>query len=232
MNIENVKRLIQNECKPLAIRTILFCWAIPVMVVMLDTIQWRFYNVFNIPFPLILVLWGLYVFWGLIIITLIITDGGMLHFLTRELYISSCCGLICFAAIKLAISVLVSNGNMISLLPGVLLITVITFSCAKMGVYLTKRKIYHLSNEESWNKQWMIPARIGNKLPALGVVSGFIAAPLIFANISDEVLESPWIAFGMFMAIFVLFAIPGTIAYYYAYLIRKFKLSNIKVGQK
>jgi len=201
------------------------------MFVLVDTIQWVFYNILNIPFPLILVLWGLYILWGLVIIKLFIAEGEEQHILTRELYIGSCCGLISVGATKLAISALISTGNMILILPGILLIAPLTFICIKMGIYLTKRKIYLHSNEEAWNKKWMIPTVIGVALPGLGILIGHIAAPRIFDNISDEVLDHPWVSFGVFMAISVFAGMRGTMSFYCAYLIRKFKLSNIKVGQ-
>jgi len=197
----------------------------------IETIYWGFYNVFSIPFPPTLLIWGIYILWGLGIITLLVTEGEKQYILTRELYIGSCCGLVCFAFNLLAISVLVNYNNMHLMLPGTLLIVVLTFISITIGIHLTKRKIYLHSNEDAWNKKWMIPTVIGITLPGLGILIGHIVAPRIFDNIPDEVLDHPWFTFGVFMAISVFVGIRGTMSFYCAYLIRKFKLSNIKIGQ-
>jgi len=230
LTAESVKWYVVNSHHIVGGKDIALCLFVSMFGVVFDLIfavsdQGNF-HIFSL---LSLICWIVFIIWGARIYLKVESKSKLPNY-TYYLLRGNSFGVLSVVAISVCVNSLVLNGDIIVMSVGLLSLAVATVVLFKLGIWLVERPIFILQRGITHKKKKKsIPAFIAQSMVMIGCIFGVISGRTIMSNIPVEIARSPLFIFGMGVILFIPCILGATICYYRVYLIRKFKLSHMKI---
>ena len=223
MNAENIKLFLSSHSKP-TIKMILSLGFVPTLFVAIDVLFWVFENNLQIPLPLSLIPWCLYLIWGFTIISKV-DKGQWLPVQIKDYLLGNSCGLTAFAIVAIILNFLIQE-EIFLLLLGILIIIVMTGVGGVVFIARINRRIRSIANNVALKKQRAAIAARNTPIIMLGILVGTFAVRTFFTHIPDEISRSPLFYAGIFMLLYCPFIVGAVTGYYRVYLGYRFKVGS------
>jgi len=231
LTAESVKCYVINSHHIVAGKDIVLCLFVSIFGVVFDLIfavsdQGNF-HIFSL---LSLVCWIVFIIWGVGVYFKVENKSKLPNY-TYSLLRGNSCGVLSVVAISVCVNSLIVHGDTIVMSVGLLSIVVATVVLFKLGIWLIERPMLILQRGITYKKKKkkLIPAFIAKSMVTIGCIFGVISGRVVMSNIPVEIARSPLFIFGIGVILFIPCILGAVSCYYRVYLIRKFKLSHMKI---